>query len=87
VSRNLAPRDALRPFAQRHSTIVSAVAWTIACPGVTGAIVGAPRPEQIDGGIGAATLHLTDSDLEEISDATTQTGAGAGPTIPQWQHA
>jgi aryl-alcohol dehydrogenase-like predicted oxidoreductase len=88
LSRNLALRDALRPIAQRHGVPVSAVAvaWTIAWPGVTGAIVGARSPQQVDGWIGAATLQLTTADLEEISDAITRTGAGTGPTIPLRQH-
>jgi aryl-alcohol dehydrogenase-like predicted oxidoreductase len=89
LSRNLALRDALRPIAKRYGTTVSAVAvaWTLAWPGVTGAIVGARSPQQVDGWIGAATLKLTSSDLEEIADAITRTGAGEGPTIPQLQHA
>src|SRR5260221_11648049 len=88
LSRNLALRDALRPIAQRHGTTVSAVAvgWTIAWPGVTGALVGARSPAQVDGWIGAATLQLTEADLEEISAAIVRTGAGAGPTKPQIQH-
>ena len=89
LSRNLALRDALRPIAQRHRSTVSAVAvaWTIAWPGVTGAIVGARSPQQVDGWIDAATIKLTSADLEEIADAISRTGAGAGPTIPQLQHA
>jgi aryl-alcohol dehydrogenase-like predicted oxidoreductase len=89
VSRNLALRDALRPIAQRYGTTVSAVAvaWVIAWPGVTGAIVGARSPQQVDGWIGAATLKLTAADLEEIANAIVRTGAGTGPTMPQLQHA
>lgn len=85
LSRNLALRDALRPIAERHATTVSAVAvaWTIAWPQVTGAIVGARSPEQVDGWIGAATLHLTDEDLAEISHALESTHAGSGPTKPR----
>lgn len=85
LSRNLALRDALRPIAQRHATTVSAlaVAWTIAWPGVTGAIVGARSRSQVDGWIGAATLELTNADLEEISAAIVRTGVGAGPTRSQ----
>jgi aryl-alcohol dehydrogenase-like predicted oxidoreductase len=64
-----------------------AVAWTIAWPGVTGAIVGARSPEQVDGWIGAATLELTSADLEEIASAIARTGAGSGPTKPQVQYA
>lgn len=84
LSRNLALRDALGPIAKRHQTTVAAVAvaWTLAWPGVTGAIVGARRPAQIDGWIGAASLVLTGEDLDEISAAIRQTGAGRGPARP-----
>lgn len=81
VMRNLALRDALRPIADRRGTTVAAVAvaWTLAWPGVTGAIVGARSPEQVDGWIGAAGLTLSREDLEEIAGAIDRTGAGAGP--------
>lgn len=84
LSRNLALRDALRPIAQRHGTTVSsvAIAWTLAWPGVTGAIVGARTPTQVDGWIQAAALDLTPEDLEEISSAITYTKAGTGPSQP-----
>jgi aryl-alcohol dehydrogenase-like predicted oxidoreductase len=84
LSRNVALRDALRPIARRHGTTVSAVAvaWTLAWPGVTGAIVGARTPSQVDGWIGAATLELTAADLDEIAAAIARTGAGTGPTRP-----
>jgi aryl-alcohol dehydrogenase-like predicted oxidoreductase len=89
LSRNLALRDALRPIAKRYSTTVSAVAvaWVIAWPGVTGAIVGARSPERVDGWIGAATVQLTATDLEEIAQAILRTGAGSGPTMPLLEHA
>ena len=75
LSRNLALRDSLRPIAQRHNTSVSsvAIAWTLAWPGVTGAIVGARTPKQVDGWIGAASLELTDQDLTEIAAAIERT--------------
>ena len=84
LSRNLALRDALRPIAKRHGTTVSAiaVAWTLAWPGVSGAIVGARSPAQIDGWTDAAQLILTNVDLKEIADAISSTGAGTGPTEP-----
>jgi aryl-alcohol dehydrogenase-like predicted oxidoreductase len=89
LSRNLALRDALRPIAQRHRATVSAVAvaWTLAWPGVTGAIVGGRSPQQVDGWIGAASLQLSAADLQEISDAIARSGAGEGPTMPQPEHA
>ena len=81
LERNLALRDALRPIAARHGTTVSAVAvaWTLAWPGVTGAIVGARTPAQVDGWIGAAGLQLDAGDLDAIADAIASTGAGEGP--------
>jgi aryl-alcohol dehydrogenase-like predicted oxidoreductase len=80
-SRNLALRDDLRAIATRHSTTVSAVAvaWTLAWPGVTGAIVGARSPEQVDGWIEAGRLTLTPSDLAAIGRSIESTAAGTGP--------
>jgi aryl-alcohol dehydrogenase-like predicted oxidoreductase len=85
LERNLALRDALHPIARRHGTTVSAVAiaWTLAWPGVTGAIVGARSSEQVDGWVGAATLRLTDEDLDEIARVLGRTGAGGGPVRPE----
>ncbi len=85
LARNLALRDALRPIACQYGTTVSAVAiaWTLAWPGVTGAIVGARSPHQVDGWIAAATLELTLADLDDIAKAVGQTGAGAGPALPR----
>jgi aryl-alcohol dehydrogenase-like predicted oxidoreductase len=84
LSANLALRDALRPIATRHGTTVSAVAvaWVVAWPGVTGAIVGARSQQQVDGWILAARLVLTRADLDEIADAIEKTGAGGGPVTP-----
>jgi aryl-alcohol dehydrogenase-like predicted oxidoreductase len=84
VRRNVALADALRPIAERHRATVAAVAvaWTLAWPGVTGAIVGARSPAQVDGWIGAASLELTATDLDEIAAAIRRTGAGTGPVRP-----
>jgi aryl-alcohol dehydrogenase-like predicted oxidoreductase len=85
LRRNLALRDALRAIAQRHHVFISsvAIAWTLTWPGVTGAIVGARSPKQVDGWIGAAALKLTENDLNEIVSAIRRTRAGAGPTRPR----
>jgi aryl-alcohol dehydrogenase-like predicted oxidoreductase len=82
LARNLALRDALQPIAERHDTSVSciAIAWTLSWPGVSGAIVGARTPEQVDGWIGAATIALTRRDLDEIAAAIWDSKAGAGPS-------
>jgi aryl-alcohol dehydrogenase-like predicted oxidoreductase len=84
LGRNIALRDALRPVAARRGVSVSAVAvaWAIAWPGVTAAIVGARNPQQVDGWIGAAGLTLEAGDLAEIRSAIERTGAGSGPLAP-----
>ena len=71
LERNLALRDALKPIARRHQTSVSAIAiaWVLACPGVTGAIVGARSPEQVDGWLPAATVTLDEQDRAEIENS------------------
>jgi aryl-alcohol dehydrogenase-like predicted oxidoreductase len=89
LSRNIALRNALRPIAERHGVTVSAVAvaWTVACPGVTGAIVGARSPEQVDGWIAAGSLDLDESDLAQIGEAIRLTAAGSGPVGCVWKGA
>jgi aryl-alcohol dehydrogenase-like predicted oxidoreductase len=84
LASNLRLADAFEPIADRHHTTVAAVAvaWTLAWPGVTGAIVGARSPAQVDGWMDAATLHLTQDDLAEIATAISSTGAGGGPRSP-----
>jgi aryl-alcohol dehydrogenase-like predicted oxidoreductase len=84
LGRNLALRDALRVIGERHHTPVSsiAVAWVLAWRGVTGAIVGARTPKQVDGWVGAASINLTSQDLDEIASAIRRTGAGSGPLEP-----
>jgi aryl-alcohol dehydrogenase-like predicted oxidoreductase len=71
LTANLSIRDALRPIAARHGTTVSsiAVAWVLAWPGVTGAIVGARSPQQVDGWIDAARVTLSPQDLDDIAAA------------------
>jgi aryl-alcohol dehydrogenase-like predicted oxidoreductase len=85
LSRNLALRDSLYPIAEKRRTSVSsvAIAWTLAWPGVTGAIVGARTPAQVDGWIQAASLDLTFAELRKIAFAIERTEAGSGPIFPK----
>ena len=71
LSANLALVDALRPIAEAHGKTVAqlAIAWTLRRPEVTAAIVGARRPDQVDGLIGAAEWTLSTSDLAAINAA------------------
>lgn len=84
--RNLALANAMRPIAARHGTSVASVAlaWTLAWPAVTAAIVGARSPAQVDGWLDAATLRLPPDDLQEIAAAIAATGAGSGPVHPHY---
>ena len=84
LERNLELVEALRGVAARHGVGVGAVAiaWTLAWRGVTGAIVGARNPSQVDGWIDAASLELTADDLAEVTAAIRRTGAGSGPAGP-----
>ena len=81
LRRNLKLADAMKPIADRHQTTVAAVAvaWTLAWPGVTGAIVGARSPAQVDGWLDAASLELTKQDLADIAAAIEASEAGSGP--------
>jgi aryl-alcohol dehydrogenase-like predicted oxidoreductase len=76
--------ETFRAIAQQRGTTVAAVvvAWTLAWPGVTGAIVGARSAAQVDGWIAAASLQLTRDELALIAEAIVTTGAGSGPTLP-----
>jgi len=84
LKRNLELAASLKPVADRHDTTTAAVAlaWTLAWRGVSGAIVGARSPQQVDGWIGAATLELTPRDLDDIAAAIRRTAAGTGPAAP-----
>jgi len=84
LMRNLQLAEALRPIAERYETSVASIAisWALAWPGVTGAIVGARNPAQVDGWMDAATPILSDDDVDLIGCAIGWTNAGSGPTKP-----
>jgi aryl-alcohol dehydrogenase-like predicted oxidoreductase len=84
LDANLRVADALsRVAAAKGTTTASAaVAWTLAWPGVTGAIVGARSPEQLGGWIDGGGLGLTTGDLEAVAAAIRNSGAGTGPERP-----
>ncbi len=70
LSQNLALADKLREIALLYNRAPgeAAIAWTLANPAVSGAIVGARSPEQVDTLIGAAEFRLTESELGEIEE-------------------
>jgi aryl-alcohol dehydrogenase-like predicted oxidoreductase len=86
LERNLELVEGLRPLAERLGTTLPAlaVAWTLAQPGITGAIVGARLPGHVDGWVPGADLELGDAVLREIDELIAATGAGSDepPTPP-----
>jgi aryl-alcohol dehydrogenase-like predicted oxidoreductase len=78
LARNVELVDRLRPIAHDLGIDLPAlaVAWVLATPGVTGAIVGARRPDQIEGWISAGAVELSGNDLAAIELAVEETGAG-----------
>jgi aryl-alcohol dehydrogenase-like predicted oxidoreductase len=67
-ARHIAKADRLAEIARDKgaSLLQLAIAWTLAQPGVTAAIVGAKSPEQVDEQLGALEVRLTADDLERI---------------------
>ena len=84
LDANLALVAKLKEIAARLGTTpgVVAIAWTLAFSPVTGAIVGARRPEQVDGWINAGDLRLDAATLDELAQALEASGAGTGPSAP-----
>jgi len=68
LSRNLKLVEILREIGNRHGVQpgVIAIAWTLRHPAITAAIVGARRPDQVDGVLPAATFRLSDQDAERL---------------------
>lgn len=71
LAANLRVADAFKPIAARHGVSVTeaVIAWTLAWPGVTGAIVGARNAAQVDGWAKAGAVRLTAQDLAEVAEA------------------
>jgi aryl-alcohol dehydrogenase-like predicted oxidoreductase len=68
LSRNLALVETLRAIGQRYNATPGAVAiaWTLRNLAVAGAIVGIRTPQQVDGTVIAADIHLSTRDVTEI---------------------
>ncbi|MBA2441128.1 MAG: aldo/keto reductase [Rubrobacter sp.] len=68
LSRNLELVEILEKIGAAHGSSPGevAIAWTLRHPAVTAAIVGGRRPDQVDGVVGAADLHLDDLELARI---------------------
>ena len=86
LSEALALVERLKAVAARHGRLPGevAIAWTLRHPAVTAAIVGARRPDQLDGVVGAADLTLTDNEctIDSITvDGSEDASAVADPSL------
>ncbi|WP_158747931.1 aldo/keto reductase [Acidobacterium sp. S8] len=68
LSKNLKLVELLREIGDEHNVEpgVVAIAWTLRHPAITAAIVGARRPDQIDGVLPAATFRLNDKEAARL---------------------
>jgi len=68
LSRNLALAEVLRVIGRTHGVEpgVVAIAWTLRNPAITAAIVGARRPDQVDGVLPAASFRLSEDEAASI---------------------
>jgi aryl-alcohol dehydrogenase-like predicted oxidoreductase len=59
----------IRPIADHHRASPSQVviAWTLAQPGLTFALCGARNPDQARENATAGRLHLTETEIEDIT--------------------
>ncbi|MGC4000494.1 MAG: aldo/keto reductase [Anaeromyxobacter sp.] len=69
LTRNLGMQALLRTIGARHgvSAAVMALAWVLRRPEVTGAIVGARNPSQVDGFVAALDFRLNETDQRSIA--------------------
>ena len=72
LSRNLSVVRQLRAIGGHHLRTPAevAIAWVLYHRAVSGAIVGARRPDQVSGVIGAAELHLSPREIGELEAMT-----------------
>ncbi len=80
--RNLEKVEELKKFAEDRSHTVAqlAVAWTLANPAVDVAIVGARRPDHIEGTAPATEFDLSEDDLRTIENIMRGAVMVCGPS-------
>ncbi|MCD5996268.1 aldo/keto reductase [Pseudomonas sp. CDFA 602] len=81
LSKNLALVEVMANIGARHgaSAAAVAIAWVLRDPVVCGAIVGARRPEQVDGLLDATRIRLSKAELQEIAPHLPE---GMGTNLP-----
>ncbi|MFJ4259168.1 aldo/keto reductase [Pseudomonas monteilii] len=81
LSKNLALVEVMADIGARHGVGAAAVAiaWVLRNPAVSGAIVGARRPSQVDGLLDATRVYLSEAEIQEIAPYLPQ---GMGTNVP-----
>lgn len=81
LTHNLALVDGMRTIGERHgvSPAVVAIAWVLRQPAVTGAIIGARRPAQVDALLPATAFRLSDTEIDELRPLLPE---GSGANVP-----
>ncbi len=81
LTANLALVDAFRRIGARHGVgpAAVAIAWVLRQPAVTGAIVGARRPDQLDALLAAAEFRLSAEEVDEIAPLLPEDSAANVP--------
>ncbi len=79
LEKNLALAKRLEAIGERHQVKagVVAIAWTLANPAVTAAIVGGRNPEQVADTATALKFRLSAEEVQEIDSFVRETGIGA----------
>ncbi|MBV9760247.1 MAG: aldo/keto reductase [Acidobacteriaceae bacterium] len=82
LSRNLELVELLRRIGERHGRAPGevAIAWTLANPAVTAAIVGMRRADQVPGVIGALDFRLAAQEIREIESFGSSENKSAART-------
>jgi aryl-alcohol dehydrogenase-like predicted oxidoreductase len=77
LSRNLELAELMRRIGARHGRTAGevAIAWTLANPALTAAIVGMRSPEQVEGVVGALEFRLSSEEVAEIDAFRTAPAA------------
>ena len=73
--------DVIAPIAKAHNCSAARIslAWLLAKPVVTSIIIGAKRPDQLEGNLAAADVHLSPDELQQL-DAVSE----LPPEYPGW---
>lgn len=63
--------EEINPIASQHNVTLAqlTIAWTVHQPGCTHALVGARNPEQAEQNAGAGDVHLTEAEINRITEA------------------